>query len=72
MNVKGKGRRRSWCLCQKKSIWCAGLSCLSRSSSHRNEKDQIDQKDRIDKMDQSPATRREMFDCKTCPSFSLV
>jgi len=38
---------------QGRSIWCAGLSCFSRSSNQTNQKDQIDQ------MNQIPATRRE-------------
>ena len=40
-------------------IWCAGLSCLSRSSNHTHETDRRNQ------MDQIPATRRDMLDCKT-------
>jgi hypothetical protein len=38
---------------QRQSIWCAGLSSLSRSSNQTNE---IDQGNR---MNQRPATRRE-------------
>jgi hypothetical protein len=38
-----------------RSIWCAGLSGLTRSSNHTTETDRRDQ------MHQIPATRREML-----------
>ena len=40
---------------QRQSIWCAGLSCLSRSSNQTNKTDQRDQ------MNQLPATSREIL-----------
>ncbi len=49
----------------------AGLSCLFRSLSKKNEtnqRNQIDQTDQIDQisqLDQIPATCRGMLDCKT-------
>ena len=39
---------------QRQSSWCAGLSCLSRSSNQTNETDQRDQTNQL------PATRCEM------------
>jgi hypothetical protein len=42
---------------QRKSIWCASLSCLSRSSNQTNEIDEGDQ------MNQIPATRLETLEC---------
>ena len=42
-----------------RSIWCAGLSSLSRSSNQTNQKDQIDE------MNQPPAMHRKMFEGKT-------
>jgi len=39
---------------RRRSIWCADLSCLARSSKQTNEIDQGNQ------MDKPPATRREM------------
>ena len=39
-------------------IWCEGLSCLSRSSNHTNQRNQINSKD---PMNQIPAARGEMF-----------
>jgi hypothetical protein len=39
---------------QKQYIWCAGLSCLSRSSNHTHQTDQ---------MNQIPAPRRETQGC---------
>jgi hypothetical protein len=51
-----------WCemkAIQRRSIWCAGLSCLARSTNHTHETDRRHQ------MNQIPATRREMLDCKT-------
>ena len=39
---------------QRQSIWCAGLSCLSRSSNHTHETDRRNQ------MNQIPAPRGEM------------
>src|SRR5437773_4014496 len=47
---------------QRQSIWCAGVSCLSRSSNQTNESDQTNQ---IDQMNQLPAMRRGMSHCKT-------
>ena len=47
----------AWCegrAIQRQSIWCAGLSCLSRSSNHTHETGRKNQ------MNQIPATRREM------------
>ena len=41
---------------QRQSIWCAGLSCLSRSLNQTNKRDQIN------RMNQFPATR-----CKVVP-----
>jgi len=46
--VQGEGRG-----IHKQSIWCAGLSCLSRSSN------QINQLDWTNQTDQITATRRE-------------
>ena len=48
---------------QRQSIWCAGLSCLFRSSNQANETDQTDQ------MDQIPATHCEICDYKTRTHF---
>jgi len=39
---------------QRQSIWCVGLSCLSRLSNQINETDQTDQ------MNQLPDTRHEV------------
>jgi hypothetical protein len=50
---------------QRQPIWCAGLSCLSRSSNQINQKDQMDH---IDEMNQVPATRREMGSSPFSPS----
>ena len=53
---------------QRRSIWCEGLFCLSRSLIKKNEtnqRKQIDQIDQINQLDQIPATCREMLDCKT-------
>jgi hypothetical protein len=46
-------------------IWCAGQSCLSRSSNQTNESDQKNQTNQIDQMNQLPAMCRGMLDCKT-------
>ena len=45
-------------------IWCAGLSCLSRSSNQINQKNQTDEMNQRDQTNQIPATRREMLDRK--------
>jgi hypothetical protein len=42
---------------QRRSIWCAGLSGLARSSNHTHETDRRNQ------MHQLPTTRREMVSC---------
>ena len=41
-------------------IWCAGLSCLSRSSNQINQKNQTDEMNQRDQMNQLPATRPKM------------
>ena len=46
----------------ERSIWCASLSCLSRSSNQTNE---TDQRNQINQTDQLPATRHEMCAYKT-------
>jgi hypothetical protein len=40
-----------FCPPQRQSIWCAGLSCLSRSSNQTNE---IDQKDQMNQIPPAP------------------
>ena len=50
---------------------CSGLSGLIHSSNHINhinQKNQTDEMNQRDQINQLPATRREMLDCKTCPS----
>ena len=47
-----------------RSIWCAGLSSLSRSSNQIHQKNQTDEMNQSNQMHQLPVTRREMLDCK--------
>ena len=50
---------------QRRSIWCAGLSCLARSSNQINQKNQTDEINQKDQTNQLPVTRREMLEGKT-------
>ena len=50
---------------QMRSIWCAGLSCLARSSNQINQKNQTDEMNQRDQTNQLPATCREILNCKT-------
>ncbi len=45
---------------QRRSIWCTGLSGLSRSSNQINQKNQTDEMNQRDQMNQLLAARREM------------